>query len=122
MFQVAHKFMVMHPVEGFGIVGTQFDGNNVGFKSQGIEKHLLLHVGAVALIEQGAAAESVIAHFVTGSEHLPQQTRIAVALLIVNGCPLGDAVAHTGHFDGFLCLQGQTCPQQQAQNKNFSFH
>ena len=113
---------MMHPIERFGIVGSQFDGDDVRLKCQRVLKHLLFHVRTVSLVQECASAVTVIAYFVVLAQHLTQQTRVAVSLLIGNSGALGYTVAHTGHFDGFLGLQGHDCSQKEAKNQNFSFH
>ena len=97
---------VCRPVYVFGIVRSQFNGDDVRLKSQRIPIFLFFHVRAVAFHQHGASAVAEVAYIVPFTQPLRQHAGVTILVHVLHAYALCDAVAYTSHFDVLflLCL------------------
>ena len=90
------------PVLGLGVVGAEFDNDDVGAEGSGVFEGLEFPVRAIAFFEESGADHSVVAHGVFFAKHTAEHGGIAVLDAVFHAGTEGNAIANAGDSsDGF---------------------
>ena len=120
---------VVRPVARIGVVESEVDHDEVGLEIHRLSELRQLHIGPVAVIEQGGSRVSEVNHFVAVAQQLLQHYGIGCVLTVAQAIAEGDAVAHTRHAlygrgmpirQLALCRHGERGKEQAYQKQSFS--
>ena len=120
---------VVRPVAWIGVIESEVDHDEVGLEIHRLSELRQLHVGPVAVIEQGGSRVSEVNHFVAVAQQLLQHYGIGCVLTIAQAIAVGDAVAYACHALNVrgmpirqlaLCRHGERGKEQAYQKQSFS--
>ena len=106
-FSVRDELIFVFPVLGFGIVGAEFDDDDVGVAGGGVFKLFGFPVGEVALFQEGCTAASEVLCFERFSKQFAEHFWVVVFVPFFDTGAEGDAVTDACDDGGFWGIGGE---------------